>query len=132
MDLRGVSIEGGIHHPPAHLQQQQQVAIMGKKRDPSLQTLDGVYQSLKVFAYRSLRQSLYPFLRLSMENWPRDESLGDVIELWLAYITPWTAFGESRFSDEWYACILSSIEQTNSKKTGPTMSETTFSFTRLF
>jgi hypothetical protein len=104
MDLRGVSIEGGIHHPPAHLQQQQQQQqqqATGKKRDPSLQTLDGVYQSLKVFAYRSLRQSLYPFLRLGMENWPRDESLGDVVELWLAYITPWTAFGEARFSDAW-------------------------------
>lgn len=101
MDLRGVSIEGGVHHPPAHLQQQQQITA-GKKRDPSLQTLDGVYQSLKLFTYRSLRQDLYPFLRLAMENWSRDESLGDVVELWLAYITPWTVFGDAHFSDAWY------------------------------
>ena len=100
MDLRRVSIEGGIHHPPAHLQQQQ--ITVEKKRDPSLQTLDGVYQSLKLFVYRSLRQDLYPFLRLAMENWSRDESLGDVVELWLAYITPWTVFGEAHFSDAWY------------------------------
>jgi hypothetical protein len=100
MDLSSLTLDGPLHHH-SQSQPQQQAVTGGKKRDPSLQGLEGVYQALKGFTYRSLRQHLYPFLRLALEHWPRDESLGDVVDLWLRYITPWTAFGEAIFSDVW-------------------------------
>ena len=75
--------------------------VISKRIDYPAHGADFAYPSVKLFSYRRLRQKLYPFLRMAFENWPRDESLEMVVDLWLAYITPWTVFGES-FSEAWY------------------------------
>jgi Mitochondrial-associated sphingomyelin phosphodiesterase len=51
-------------------------------------------------AYRSLRPKLYTFLRLAFENLAGDEIFGDIIELWLLYLTPWKFLGE-QYSEAW-------------------------------
>ena len=79
-DLRNTSIE-------------QQV--MSQKKDGGIQGAQGAYQVVKSFAYRLARQKLYYFLRHAFENWPREESLETIVEIWMTFLTPWKAFGES-------------------------------------
>ena len=72
------------------------------KLDRVLQgTSEAVHQSAKLFAYRSLRAQLYPFLKLAFEHWPRDDTLDEVVDIGLAYITPWDSMNEPFSEESW-------------------------------
>lgn len=61
---------------------------------------EDVFETSKTTAYRLLRPKLYTYLRHAFESWPRDDGFYTVADVWIAYITPWTAFGNS-FTSEW-------------------------------
>jgi hypothetical protein len=61
-----------------------------------------LYDISKSNAYRALVPRLYSLLCSSFENWPRDDSISHIIELWVSFITPWKLFS-GEFTIEWYA-----------------------------
>ncbi|RKO92575.1 hypothetical protein BDK51DRAFT_47077 [Blyttiomyces helicus] len=52
-------------------------------------------------AYNFLQSNLYGFLRLAFDHWPRDESFALVVDIWIAFITPWRALGSQTYTDDW-------------------------------
>jgi hypothetical protein len=64
------------------------------------------YEICKGNFYRSLRPKLYTFLRIAFENWPRDDTFGEIINIWINYLTPWKSDNSNGFTDDWYISYL--------------------------
>ncbi|KAI9139813.1 hypothetical protein BKA69DRAFT_1083580 [Paraphysoderma sedebokerense] len=64
-------------------------------------TFENVVLGTRRHAYQTLQSHLYKFLKLAIVNWPTsDESFFHLVNIWLAYITPWKT-GSGRMSFEY-------------------------------
>ncbi|KAI8912853.1 hypothetical protein EDD86DRAFT_202359 [Gorgonomyces haynaldii] len=54
------------------------------------------FEISKCNAYRELKPRLYHFIKICLEQWPRDDSLAQLLDIWIQWMTPW-----QQFTDEW-------------------------------